>query len=177
MKKIIVLLLVAIMCLSLIACGSEETPNTNNNSGVQQETVSNNAPENNEETADETTTPTITFGVGDSKYADHQYLNDIFGTWEFKENFASSEYTMYKVLTLNEDGTCVIDGENANWKIEDSDTSENRLYIGIYKNSEIVYAATFQMDSKYGLVLWPVYRQGGAYTQPNYYVLFAKNEN
>ena len=172
MRKILALLLAVVMCFSLVACGGGETPNTDDSNGVQQETETDNTVEDNEATA-----PTITFGVGDSKYADHQYLNDIFGTWEFKENFASSEYTMYKVLTLNEDGTCVMDGENANWKIEDSDTSENTLYIGIYKNSEIVYAATFQMDSKYGLVLWPVSRQDGVYTQPNNYVLFTKNEN
>ena len=177
MKKLLALLLAAAMCFSLVACGGGETPNTDDNSSMQQETENNNDVENNDTTANETTTPTITFGVSDSKYADHQYLSDVFGTWVFKENFATSEYTMYKTLTLNEDGTCVVDGENANWKIEDSDTSENTLYIGIYKNSEIVYAATFQMDSNYGLVLWPVYRQDGAYTQPNNYVLFTKSEN
>ena len=166
MKKIVVLLLAAVMCLCFIACGNEETPNINDNNSTQQETDN--------QTLDAKDTPSIIYGAGESKYADHQYLHDIFATWEFKENFASSEYTMYKTLALNEDGTCVIDGENANWKIEDGDTSENTLYIGIYKNSEIIYAATFQMDTKYGLVLWPVYRQGGVYTQPNNYVLFTK---
>ena len=36
MKKIVVLLLAAIMCLSLVACGSGEMPNTDDNSVTQQ---------------------------------------------------------------------------------------------------------------------------------------------
>lgn len=44
MKKLLALLLVAVMCLSLVACGGEtlntsETPNSNDNSSTQQETV------------------------------------------------------------------------------------------------------------------------------------------
>ena len=36
MKKWIALLLAAVMCFSLVACGGRETPNTDNNSGTQQ---------------------------------------------------------------------------------------------------------------------------------------------
>ena len=156
MKKIVALLLAAVMCLSLVACGSGETPNTNDNSGMQQETESNNAPENNDTTANETSTPTITFGVGDSQYADHPYLSDIFGTWEYEKHFYDSEYTLYKSLVLNEDGSCTIDGVDANWKLDDENTNDNYLYIGIYSNSEIIYAACFRMDTTYGFCMVPM---------------------
>lgn len=37
MKKLLALLLAAVMCFSLVACGGGETPNTDNNSSIQQD--------------------------------------------------------------------------------------------------------------------------------------------
>lgn len=165
MKRICALLLSAVILFLLAACGSE-APNPEGPAGTQHET----------EPPVLTTAPAIRFGIGDSEFADHPYLPDIFGTWEFRENFASSTYTMYQTAEFREDGTCVVDGEAANWRIEDGDTSDHTLYIGIYRNSEIIYGAAFFLDSKYGLVLWPVYWLDGHFAQPNNYVLFVKTE-
>ena len=147
------------MCLALVACEENKKPVTSIDDSKQE--------------VDHQTSSAI-YGASESQYANHPYLEEVFGTWKFKENFASSKYKMYKTLTLNGDGTCVIDGENANWKIEDEETNEASLYIGLYKNSELVYAASFQNEDQYGLTLWPVFWQGGAYAQPNNYVLFIK---
>ena len=161
MKRILSLTFAFILCLGLAACGGNNILDTNDE--PKQEV--------------ESQIETIIFGASESIYADHPYLEGVYGTWEFKENFSSYEYKMYKTLTINEDGTCVIDGENANWKIADGDTKDDSLYIDIYQNAKNICAACFFMDTKHGLVLWPVYRSDdGLPSQPNNYVLFEKNE-
>ena len=61
MKKIIALLLSAIICLPLIACGGE-SPTGNNNSETKQESDgNNNSAENNDATVDGSIAPTMYF--------------------------------------------------------------------------------------------------------------------
>ena len=117
MKRIFALLWSAVILFLLAACGSE-APDPEGPAGTQHET----------EPPVLTTAPAIRFGIGDSEFADHPYLPDIFGTWEFRENFASSAYTMYQTAEFREDGTCVVDGEATNWRIEDGDTSDHTFF-------------------------------------------------
>lgn len=140
MKKIIVLLLVAVMCLSLVACGdgsgNAETPtggeNTNNQSGDNNQTQ-----QNKFERGTKTTTDNPLFSILRKKVSEN--------------------------TTLNDDGTCP-DGKY--WWIEED--TENS--ITIYISSEYELKRSYQLkrytdinDNKniaYLFVREPIYWQG-----------------
>lgn len=115
-------------------------------------------------------------GAQYSDFKDHPYLPGIYGTWDFKEYLTLTEYKLYKSITINPNGSCIVDGERRNWRIEDDDSDDNCLYIGIYDGFEMIYAASFEMrkdeNSEKRLCLFPVHRPKGAMTQPNYYAVF-----
>lgn len=146
MKKIIALLLSAIICLPLVACGGE-SPTGNNNSETKQEAGgNNNSAENNDATVDGSIAPTIAYGVGQSAFADHPCLPCIYGTWCFERSNAPWEYTGYKTLSIYRDGSCEVDGTFGNWKIEDVYSTKYTLCIGIYCDGELICGAYFGAD-------------------------------
>ena len=108
MKKFFALLVAAVMCLSLVACGGgEETPNTDDN-GTQQENNTN-------QNAD--------------PYTDHPLLQSILGEWALQDEEIGNN--PYSSVVINEDGTCLVDGQNATWKATDR-TNEMRFAIAFY---------------------------------------------
>ena len=74
MKKIISLLLVAVMCLSLIACGSGETPNTNDNNNTNPSEQM-----NNESTTDTTDSTAGNTEIDDTETEIPLIVIDFFG--------------------------------------------------------------------------------------------------
>lgn len=117
MKKLITLLLAAVVCLSLAACGGEKTPISGNQGGQQME----------EGTADHIKTN-----------PDHPFLQFLYGEWEYegdhKDNFPFAK------LTVHADGTCVADDAAGVWKISDR-TSDGRLYIDVLVDDQVIGAA------------------------------------
>ena len=136
MKKVISLILAFVLCLSLFACNGN-----------------NDAPKATETPTEAIDVSSVVYGVGDSKYAEHSYLDDIYGTWEFEHYNGTGDYDLYKSLTINNDGSCIVDGVTANWKIEDDSSSDKILVIGIYVNSECAYGAAFGSNDNGDLYL------------------------
>lgn len=108
MKKILALLLAAVMCLSLVACVSEETPNTNDNN----ETMGNNSAtngtvgdtgNNNTETGDNTTeNPVLLYDSNGKAYFNKKVLPDLVETIElttenWREYIKAYSYNIEKV--------------------------------------------------------------------------------
>lgn len=111
MKKILALLLSAVMCLSLVACGGGETPNTNGNN----ETLGNNSAtngtvddtgNNNTETGDNTTeNPVLLYDRNGDPYINKKILADLVETIELTtENWREyiKAYT-YDIETVEKD--------------------------------------------------------------------------
>ncbi|MCF2651217.1 hypothetical protein [Anaeromassilibacillus senegalensis] len=125
MKRLIALLLVAVMCFSLAACGGDkETSNNNepqtNNSETQQETADNSQEEN-----------------ADSAV-------NLVGTWEYTE--ANS------VLVLNEDGTGEETSNGAlTWKY---DEASNTLFITFTENNWTEECTYFKDDDTIYVDQW-----------------------
>lgn len=113
-----------------------------------------------------------------SDFKDHPYLPGIYGTWDFKEHLTLTEYKLYKSITIKQNGLCIVDGESRNWRIEDEDSDDKCLYIGIYDGFDMIYAASFEerKDEALGkrLHLFPVDRPKGAMEEPNYYAVFER---
>lgn len=107
MKKTIFLLLTLVLCVSLSACGV-----TGENTSI------------------EPTFETIT-----DVQTDHPLLQEFICEWEYRGDYAQS-YPFSK-LEVNQDGTCLADGQIAAWRISDRSTDEN-LYIDILINAEAI---------------------------------------
>ena len=153
MKKFLVLLLTVIICLGLVACVENDIPD------IGDDAIDNN----------------IIYGPSESIYANHTRLKDVYGTWVYQENITEFVYSLFKSLTINEDGTCIIDGENGNWRIDDKMSSDYTLYIDLYINSEINYSAFFSSYENNEFTLRPVYRKNNSgYTQPVSQAIFTK---
>ena len=125
MKKIIALLLVAVMCFSLAACGGDNEASNNNepqtnNSETQQETADNSQEEN-----------------ADSAV-------NLVGTWEYTE--ANS------VLVLNEDGTGEETSNGAlTWKYDEASST---LLITFTKNNWTEECTYFKDDDTIYVDQW-----------------------
>lgn len=125
MKKLLALLLAAVMCLSLVSCG-KETPNTNDNSGTQQgqqlggESAENDITENTE-----------------SPYVNHPLTPFLYGEWELekKDRYDQDEEIPCSVLTINEDGTCNADGATGTWGFADG-TKDDYLRVDVFMDGE-----------------------------------------
>lgn len=110
MKKLLALLLAAAMCLSLVACGSEEMPDAGTH----------NDPQPNDHQ------------VG-NQYADHPLLQVLYGEWKLQDEKMGDN--LYAHLIVKDDGTCFIDEKNGTWEISE-DTHETKLEIHIYMDGE-----------------------------------------
>jgi hypothetical protein len=112
MKKTIFLLLTLVLCVSLSACGV-----TGENTSI------------------EPTFETIT-----DVQTDHPLLQEFICEWEYRGDYAQS-YPFSK-LEVNQDGTCLADGQAAAWKISDR-TSDDNLYIDILIDAEAIGTICF----------------------------------
>lgn len=111
MKKIMALLLAAAMCLCLAACGDGE-PNTPDQGG--------------------------TSGGAQNSYADHPCFQFLYGEWEYTGNYADNY--PYTKLTVNRDGTCLVDGAAGTYCVSERST-EGRLHIDICVGGQATGAA------------------------------------
>ena len=107
MKKAISLLLTLVLCVSLSACGV-----TGENTSIE---------------------PTLATMA--DVWTDHPLLQEFICEWEYRGDYAQS-YPFSK-LEVNQDGTCLADGQVATWKISDRSTDEN-LYIDILIDAEAI---------------------------------------
>lgn len=126
MKKMIVLMLVLALCLSLCACGGgageNQKPGTNQSASA----------------------PTDKVEPVPEEFKDHPLLSQVYGTWVFEKwGDHNNEYNLYKSLTINEDGTGVVDGIPAVWSVSEDQTNENKLVILIYVDNVCIYGASF----------------------------------
>lgn len=119
MKKAILTLLVLGLCLCLCACkekGRSEDitpPATRDTSGGDQE------------------------GAIDT----HLLVQKACGEWYVGS--VDSEDAPFQSLTIFEDGTCVVDGVQAKWQIEEYYTTEGFLSIYIFVNGEARYGVLY----------------------------------
>ena len=132
MKKSISLLLTLALCLSLCACSigdfvTIEIHGFGDSADHSGDSVSSN--DSYEET-----------------YANHVLFPFIYGTWNLK-NMDEAKYNPYTSVTINEDGTCVVDGEAGTWTISFW-TDDNDLSLEFYINGEHTCGA---MLSVYGV--------------------------
>ena len=133
MKKALSLILALVLCLSLCICGcSADTLSTtsNTNNGINSEV------DNNE------TTQT----VHDYWYP---FLEALYGDWEAK-SVNETVGVPYTKLSVNKDGTCLVDGKECVWKIDYTVSSKKDLFIGFYSNTEYLCGvAVFVNDDGY----------------------------
>ena len=125
MKKLLALLLAAVMCFSLAACGGE-TLNANDNNGTEQsEQVDGEIAEG--DNTESTENP----------YANHPLVAFLYGEWELEEkgSYNQDEEIPCSVLTINEDGTCNADGVAVTWAFVDGIT-DTFLRVDIFINGE-----------------------------------------
>lgn len=110
MKKILALLLAAVICLSLVACGGGETPNTNDNN----ETPGNNSATNGAvgDTGNNNTVGDASNNNTESNAPNYTEIlcGKIWSLLNYKYDFIS--------LGFNEDGTC--EYYNAKWELSDN---------------------------------------------------------
>ena len=126
MKKMIVLMLVLALCLSLCACGGgageNQKPGTNQSASA----------------------PTDKVEPVPEEFKDHPLLSQVYGTWVFEKwGDHNNEYNLYKSLTINEDGTGIVDGISVIWKISGDQTNDSALVVLIYENDVCIYGARF----------------------------------
>ncbi len=135
MKRILALMLALMMCLSLCACGGgNDTPTTGQN-----EQLDNNPPSA-QETPTETTVPETTQTVIPS----HPLLKNIYGDWTIIDAEQGEKAgSPCSAFSINEDGTCVADDRNGTWKINESTTNEEHLWIDVYFDGTYEYCISY----------------------------------
>lgn len=143
MKKIIILILTLALCLSLAACDGGETPNTNENNGTNQE---NNNGANNETT--------------ESPHANHPHLAYIYGQWELRKKESYSQPISCHAVTINEDGTSIVDGVSGTWEIS-NETRDDFLKINIFIEGEHRFIAAYY-SNHHSIAVWGTDYMGGA---------------
>lgn len=151
MKKILALLLVAVMCLYLVACGSGVNESTQPQSDGEKNNVTNSTTENIE-----------------SDFANHPLLTKLYGTWE---NKSDNEYAPCQTLIINEDGSCIVDGVEATWDVERpyNPNSTSSLVIDIFIDGERNFGAIL-FDNGTIVGQTPNYGTGGWYFNTSNYI-------
>lgn len=141
MKKIIALLLAAVMCLCLTACGGGEKPD--GSLGLTQPPESTTA----EPTANAATLPPLW---------DHPLAYRMYGEWvlEEKSRDRQMEQVPCSALTLNADGTCIVDGTAGSWQAG-SGSTDTFLRIDVYINGEHKLCVGFY-DRSDAIGVWSV---------------------
>lgn len=153
MKKILALLLAAVMCFSLVACGGGETPNTDDNSTQEQQIQNNN---NEPEVADpEVTEPESTEAEVTEPESTEPQLEEVEITLDnWQEYFALQEFVTFRengfgeienvradyILVTKEGITC--DTDNCNIAIEYTYSYGDTTYTVDFENRTIAYGET-----------------------------------
>lgn len=119
MKRLIVLFLIFAMCLSMHACAESES----NNAEIQK------------------TTETVKTEEPENPYANHPQLQYMYGEWVINDGY-ENDHVAFRTLTINEDGTCVVDGVSAIWKIS-GNTSDSWLEIEVFSGAEMLCSAHY----------------------------------
>lgn len=120
MKKLIALFLALVMCLSLCGCGGSVGGNAGGNAGEKTPTE-----------AEETESP----------FTNHPQLQYMYGEWVINSGY-ENDHVAFRTLIINEDGTCIVDGTSATWKISES-TSESWLEIEVFSGAEMLCSAHY----------------------------------
>lgn len=142
MKKALSLILVLVLCLSLCACGGGEQ-----NNETQGNTESNST---NNTTMGSTTDTTSGAGNDENSQAEtpnHALVQDICGEWK-----PDADDAPFQSLVIQEDGSCVVDGVSATWKIEGSYTTDTELSIRVYVDGNILFGMVFYSASRTALL-------------------------
>lgn len=124
MKKFLCIILAAFLCFSLCACRdtlSPEAPSTAE--GTPESTAKN------ETTESETTTEEVP-----REPADEKFLKELYGSWDGSR---WGEFAPFKVVTLNEDGTCIVDEKAYTWQAFKE--SENSASIEISEDENVIF--------------------------------------
>lgn len=72
----------------------------------------------------------------------HPLVQDICREWE-----AGNDQAPFQSLTISEDGSCVVDGTPATWKIENSYTTDTDLSIRVYMDGKICFGMVYYSRS------------------------------
>jgi len=99
----------------------------------------------------------------ENPWANHQHLTYIYGMWELikKDSYEQSEPIPCSAVTINEDGTCVVDGVSGTWKISIYETREDFLKIHIFIEGEHRFTSAYY-DNLGSIAVWSAdYLAGG----------------
>ena len=142
MKKAISLILALVLCLSMCACSIGDFV-TINIPGFGDSANSDAAPvDSSNKTSKE----------------NHFLFPFLYGTWNLKDEngFRDIPYTS---LTVNEDGTCVVDGKPATWAVSQWG-SEKDIAIDIFIDGEHVCGALLSYSYSYSLYFYAMTADG-----------------
>ena len=166
MKKALSLILALVMCLSLCACGGEQNNEIQGNveSNSTSNTTTGSITDSTSGTSDDENTP--------EEIPNHLLLQYICGEWVMDPN----DQAPCQSLMISEDGSCVVDGVSATWKIDSSYTNDTSFGIRIYINNELRFGVvlfcnaekmnvTMPMDKTFSNS--PMYFAGGGFVRKN----------
>lgn len=105
--------LILLLCCILCACGSGESP--------EPAAVPETLPE-----------PVIT---------DHPLLDSVWGQWILSNSEKVNEH-FYREMTIREDGTCLVDGQEFTWRISEN-SRDDQLVLSFYLDSEPMGGAIY----------------------------------
>lgn len=80
----------------------------------------------------------------------HPLVQDLCGQWH-----TAPEGAPFQSLVINEDGTCVVDGIDAVWQMEDFYTKDDALSIYIYIDGEACHGMLYFSDTDAAAVTEP----------------------
>ncbi len=191
MKRVISLLLVAVLCICLCACQQDKTyekyqtiidnlENGNYQNAI--DLIENMAQANSEDSN--------TDGSGDSDASDVPALTPeqiawktkAVGTWIPDKTASEGGHTGF---TVKDDGTCVVDGKNYTWAI--GNASENSAQLNVLDGQTKVYLLNLSVHSGYGYNRASLYTytsehnststNGSYYRNEDYTVVEITNDN
>ena len=107
------------------------------------------------ESTDNTDTENDSTESTENPWANHPHLTYIYGKWELikKDSYEQNETIPCSVVTINEDGTCVVDGVSGTWKISIYETREDFLKIQIFIDGEHCYTSAYY-DNLCSIAVW-----------------------
>ena len=85
--------------------------------------------------------PKTTDSTKDNTAISHPLVQDICCEWYVGS--AGSENSPFQSLIINEDGTCVVDGVNATWRVEECYTNDTSLSIYIEIDGQACYGIVY----------------------------------
>lgn len=164
MKKILALLLAAVMCFSLVACGGgEETPNTDDSSAQEQQAQNdNNEPEVTDPDVSEPESTGTEITEPENTEPQYETVEITLDNWQeyfeirthnaFAENgFGEFERVVTWYLLVSKDGI-VFDESNCNVTFEYTYTIERKPYTIDFENKTITYGETIATETSEPIV-------------------------